>query len=93
MTFKAYLHNVEAKTDKSKCDLWRIAYELGFIKEGKIVATHAQLLKWLKSDIGLGHVHANFVISYLRLRTDDPEVSQKMRDWAYSTGHGVSEKT
>jgi hypothetical protein len=93
MTFKAYMHNVEAKTGKSKEDLWRIANELGFIKQGKIIATHAELLKWLKSDIGLGHVHANFVISYLRLRTNDPKVSQQMRDWALSTGYEESEKT
>jgi hypothetical protein len=93
MTFKAYMHNVEAKTGKSKEDLWKIANELGYIKKGKIVATHTQLLKWLKSDIGLGNVHANFVISYLRLHTNDPKVSQKMIDWAYSTGYETSEKT
>ena len=93
MTFKAYMHNVEAKTGKSKEDLWRIANELGFIKQGKIVAGHAELLKWLKSDVGLGHVHANFVISYLRLRTNDPKVSQQTRDWAFTTGYEDSEKT
>jgi hypothetical protein len=60
---------------------------MGFIKEGKIVATHAQLLKWLKSDIVLGHVHANFIIGYLRLRTKDPKVSEKLKTWAYSTGY------
>ena len=92
MTFKAYMRNVENKTGKSKDDFFRMANELGFIKEGKIVATHAQLLKWLKSDIGLGHVHANFVISYLRLRTNDPKVSQQMREWANSTGYEESEK-
>ena len=93
MTFKAYMKNVEAKTGKTREDLWKIANDLGFIKEGKIVATHAQLLKWLKLDIGLRHVHANFVISYLRLRTNDPKVSQKMRDWACNTGYEESEKT
>jgi len=92
MTFKAYMHNVENKTGKSKDDFFRMANELGFIKEGKIVAAHAQLLKWLKLDIGLGHVHANFVISYLRLRTNDPKVSQQMREWANSTGYEESEK-
>jgi hypothetical protein len=92
MTFKAYMHNVETKTGKSKEDLWRMVNELGLIKEGKIVATHVQLLKWLKSDIGLGHVQANFVISYLRLRTNDPKVSQQMREWANSTGYQENEK-
>lgn len=92
MTFKAYMENVESKTGKTKEDLWRISNEFGLIKEGKIVATHAQLLEWLKSDIGLGHVHANFVISYLRLRTNDPKVSQQMREWANSTGYQEGEK-
>ncbi|MFB3889012.1 MAG: DUF4287 domain-containing protein [Candidatus Bathyarchaeia archaeon] len=93
MTYRAYMQNIEAKTGKSAEDFWRIANEKGFIKEGKIVATHAQLLKWLKSDIGLGHVHANFIIAYLRLRTNDPRISEKMRTWAYSTGYKGREQT
>lgn len=91
MTYKAYMQNIEAKTGKTPEDLWKIANKMGFIKEGKIVATHAQLLGWLKSDIGLGHVHANMVIVYLRLRTNDPKVSEKMKNWAYSTGYRESE--
>jgi len=87
MSFKAYMHNIEAKSGKSRDDFWDLAIKLGFIKDDKIIATHAQLLKWLKSDVGLGHVHANFMIMYLRLRTNDPRVSQKMRNWAYSTGY------
>lgn len=87
MTFKAYMQNIEAKTGKSAEDFWQLANEKGFIKEGKIVATHGQLLKWLKSEIGLGHVHANFILAYLRLRTNDPKVSEKMKTWAYSTGY------
>ena len=85
------MQNIEAKTGKTPEDLWKIANKMGFIKEGKIVATHAQLLGWLKSDIGLGHVHANMVIVYLRLRTNDPKVSEKMKNWAYSTGYRESE--
>ncbi len=87
MTFKAYMHNIETKTGKSGEDFFAIANKLGYIKDGKIVAPHAQLLKWLKSDIGLGHVHANFIITYLRLRTNDPKVSEQMRKWAYETGY------
>jgi hypothetical protein len=81
------MQNIEAKTGKSAEDFWELANKMGFIKEGKIVASHAQLLKWLKSDIGLGHGHANFIIAYLRLRTNDPKVSEKMKTWAYSTGY------
>jgi hypothetical protein len=91
MTFKAYMRNIEAKTGKSPEDFLQIANKKGFIKDGKIVAPHAQLLEWLKSDIGLGHVHANMVIVYFRLRTNDPELSDKMKNWAYSTGYEGSE--
>ncbi len=87
MTYRAYMQNIEAKTSKTSEDLWTLANKMGFVKEGKIVATHAQLLKWLKSDIGLGHVQANFIIAYLRLRTNDPKVSEKMKTWAYETGY------
>jgi hypothetical protein len=87
MTFRAYMNNIQAKSGKSPQDFWELANKLGFIRNDKIVATHAQLLTWLKSDVGLGHVHANMVILYLRLRTKDPRVSVKMKDWAYSTGY------
>ena len=87
MTFKAYMDNIQAKTGKTPEDFWKMANEKGFIKDGKIVAKHADMLKWLKSDIGLGHVHANFIILYLRLRTNDPKVSEQSRKWANSTGY------
>jgi hypothetical protein len=91
MSFKAYKQNVEAKSGRSLQELYRIATEKGFIVDGKIVASHRQLLEWLKSEIGLGHVHANFVISYLRLRTHDPKVSEQAKKWAYETGYQESE--
>ncbi len=87
MTYRVYMHNIEAKTNKTREDLWQLANKLGFVKDGKIVATHAQLLKWLKTDVGLGHVHANFIIMYFRLRTNDPKVSEQMRKWAFETGY------
>ena len=91
MSFKAYMQGVEEKSGKTREDLYRIANEKGFIKEDKIVAAHKQLLEWLKEEIGLGHVQANFVIAYLRLRTKDPKVSDKMKKWAYETGYQESE--
>jgi hypothetical protein len=87
MTFKAYMDNIQAKTGKTAEDFWKLANEKGFIKDGKIVAKHADMLKWLKSEIGLGHVRANFIILYLRLRTNDPKVSEQSKKWAYSTGY------
>ena len=91
MSFKAYMEGVEEKSGKTREDLYSKANEKGFIKEGKIVASHKQLLMWLKEEIGLGHVQANFVIAYLRLRTKDPKVSDKMKKWAYETGYEDSE--
>jgi hypothetical protein len=87
MTYKAYMQNIQAKSGKTPEEFYRIANEKGFINDGKIVASHKQMLKWLKSDIGLGHMHANFVVAYLRLRTHDPKVSEQMKKWAYETGY------
>lgn len=81
------MHNIEVKTGKTREDIWNLANQKGFIKDGKIVATHAQLLKWFKADIGLGHVHANFMILYLRLRTNDSKLTEHMKKWAYETGY------
>ncbi len=74
MTFKAYLDNIQAKTRKSPDDFFKMAKKKGMIDHGKIIAKHAELLQWLKSDIGLGHGHANAIILYLRIRTKDPKV-------------------
>jgi hypothetical protein len=87
MTYKAYMRNIEAKTGKNPQDFWILANKLGLVKEGKIVATHSQLLEWLNSDIGLGRVHANMIILCLRLRTNDLKLSDKMKKWAFSTGY------
>ncbi len=87
MTFKAYMDNIQAKTGKTPEDFWKLAIKKGFVKRGKIVAKHAELLAWIKSEIGLGHVHANFIILYLRLCTNDPKVSTQSKNWAYSTGY------
>ncbi len=90
MTFKAYMDNIQAKTSKTPEDFWKLAIKKGFVKRGEIVAKHADLLTWLKSEIGLGHVHANFIISYQRLRTNDPKVSAQSKNWAYGTGYQKS---
>ena len=62
MTFKAYLDNIQAKTGKSPEDFLALANKEGLVKSGKIVAKHSELLAWLKSDMGLGHGHANAMI-------------------------------
>lgn len=76
MTFKAYLDNIQAKTGMSPDDFLALAKKKGLIEHGKIVVKHSDLLSWLKSDIGLGHGHANAMILYLRIRTNDPKVQE-----------------
>jgi hypothetical protein len=87
-TFKAYAESIKARSGKSLEDYWKLACKKGVVRGGKIVARHSEMLAWLKSKkIGLGHVHANMVITYLRLRTDDPQLTPGMKKWAYDTGY------
>jgi hypothetical protein len=87
-TFKAYAESIKTKSGKSLEDYWNLAKKKGFVRDGKVVAKHGEMLAWLKSKgIGLGHVHANMVITYLRLRTDDPQLTPAMKKWAYDTGY------
>ena len=85
--FKSYMENIQKKTGKVPSDFWNLANGKGFIKEEKIVVKHGEMLKWLKTEMGLGHVQANFMILYLRLRANDTNVSDQARKWAYETGY------
>jgi Domain of unknown function (DUF4287) len=73
MTFKAYIDNIQAKTGKSPDDFLALAKEKGFVKDGRVVAKHAELLAWLKSECGLGHGHANAIILYIQ----SPELAKR----------------
>ena len=86
-TYTAYVKNIQTKYGKAPEDFYELAGGKGFIKRGKITAKHAEILTWLKNEIGLGHVHANMVILYLRLRTKDPQLTPTMKEWAYKTGY------
>lgn len=66
MTYKAYIDNIKAKTGKGP------EYYLAEAKK-KGLSKHSELLKWLKSDCGLGHGHANAIILYIQ----DPELGRK----------------
>ena len=66
MTYKAYIDNIYAKTGKRPEDYRKMAKEKGLTK-------YADLLKWLKTDCGLGHGHANAIILYIQ----DPELGKK----------------
>lgn len=66
MTYKAYLDNIKAKTGRPPEDFRRMASERGLTK-------YAELMKWLKTECGLGHGHANAIILYIQ----DPELAKK----------------
>ena len=66
MTYKAYIDNIKEKTGKTPDDYLRAAKEKGLVKYG-------ELLKWLKTECGLGHGHANAIILYIQ----DPELGRK----------------
>jgi hypothetical protein len=85
--FGAYMESVEAKTHKTRDELWKIAQREGFVKKGRFVARHSDVVKWLKSNLQLGHVHASFLTTYFRLRAKDPTLSAHMRKWARTTDY------
>ena len=90
-TFKAYAENIEAKSGKTLEDFWKLANRKGLVKRGHVVAKHGEMLAWLKSEMRLGHVHANFIILFLRLRANDQKVSSQASEWAFRTGFKKSE--
>ena len=66
MTYKAYIDNIKAKTGKTPEDFRKLAKK-------KSLAKYGELLKWLKSDCGLGHGHANAIILYIQ----NPQLAKK----------------
>jgi len=59
VTYKASIDNIYAKTGYTPEDYRQMAGEKGLLKYG-------ELLKWLKTDCGLGHGHANPIILYIQ---------------------------
>ncbi|HEV2166191.1 MAG TPA: DUF4287 domain-containing protein [Thermoplasmata archaeon] len=66
MTYKAYLDNIREKTGRDPESFRAEAAKLG-------LTTHAELLKWLKTECDLGHGHANAMILYIR----QPELARR----------------
>ena len=66
MSYKAYIDNIKEKTGKGPDQYLTLAKKKG-------LTTHAELLAWLKSDMGLGHGHANAMIRYIK----NPEMARK----------------
>ncbi len=57
MTFQAYMDTIKAKTGKTPDDFKSLAAEKGLVEYPEIFA-------WLKSDYGLGHGHANAMVTH-----------------------------
>jgi hypothetical protein len=86
-TYMAYAENIKAKTGRSQDDFWKLANRKGFVKRGKFIGRYSDVLRWLKSDMKLGHVHASFVVMSIRLRARDPTLTGSMKRWALATGY------
>lgn len=68
MSFQAYLDNIKAKTGKSPEDFAKIA-------KTKELATHGDIVKWLKADFDLGHGHATAIAGVI-LKQGVPKASK-----------------
>jgi Domain of unknown function (DUF4287) len=66
MTYKAYIDNIRAKTGQGPEHYLEQARKLGLTK-------HSDLLRWLKTECGLGHGHANAMILYIQ----DPALAKR----------------
>jgi Domain of unknown function (DUF4287) len=82
MTYKAYIDNIFAKTGKTPEDYRKMAEEKGLSKYG-------DLLRWLKTDCGLGHGHANAIILHIRNPTLAKRKIAKDAKKAKREGHGL----
>jgi len=70
MTYKAYIDNIKLQTGKTPEDFVELAKK---IVNGKTVAKHGEMLTWLKTEMGLGHGHANAIILYMK----SPEIAKR----------------
>ena len=68
MTFRAYLENIQAKTGKSPADFRKLAQSQGYLAGGRLRADlkAGEVVRWLKSDFGLGHGHAMAIVALLK---------------------------
>ena len=73
MIYKAYLNNIKAQTGKGPEDFVEAAKKKGFLKNGKLMIKHNEVVAWLKKDYKLGHGHANAIVLYLKY----PELAKK----------------
>jgi len=92
-TFKGYMDNLQVKTGKTAEDFWKLASKKGFVKRGKVVSKHSEMLAWLKSkDIGLDTCTQTSSYYIYDSAPMTPKLSIQSKKWAHSTGYKDHEK-
>jgi hypothetical protein len=68
MSFQAYLDTIERKTGKSPSDLRAMAEAKGFTTGGALnpAVRAAAVVDWAKTEMGLGHGHAQAIWAMLK---------------------------
>lgn len=77
-TFQAYLDNIQAKTGKTPADFRTLAAAEGLVKRD-------DLIRWLKTDFGLGHGHAN-AMAHVIMSADEVKPSPEDQIAAHFAG-------
>jgi len=74
MSFQAYIDNIHAKTGKTPEDFLKDAKAAGMVgSEVKVM----EIVKWLKTQYGLGHGHAMAIVLTFRNAGAIPPVKKK----------------
>jgi hypothetical protein len=76
MSFQAYLDNIQTKTGKSPADFRQMAEQKDFTQNGELKpgVKAGDIIKWLKTDFGLGHGHAMAIYALLKGMKDEKNV-------------------
>ena len=69
MSFQAYLDNIQAKTGKPPGEIVGMVRAQGLSKPAEVIG-------WLKSELGLGHGHAMAIVSLLRGENQPPRTAE-----------------
>ncbi len=81
-TFTGYEAGIKEKTGNDLDYFWKLAVKNKLVKKGGLTKRHSEVVSWLKKNAGVGHVHASFLVLYLKLRSGDPSVTAHMKKFA-----------
>jgi hypothetical protein len=45
-TFKGYMDSIQIKSGKTAQDFWKLASKKGFVRRGKVISKHSEMLAW-----------------------------------------------